>query len=103
MLWNPEVRAAVASAIEKLEKRGARVKEVSLPQLAGNRRRGKSNRLGGSHPLSPASRLVPGACREYGEDVRTRLEMGTTVTAVNYLKARALRENSRNSCLNLAL
>ncbi|HTC43128.1 MAG TPA: amidase [Candidatus Acidoferrales bacterium] len=96
-----EVRAAVAGAIEKLEKRGARVKEVSLPQLAETEDAGNQIAWTEATLYHQQAGWLPPHADEYGEDVRTRLEMGTTVTAVNYLKARALREKFKEQLLEV--
>lgn len=95
----PEVRAAVARGIETLEKRGARVKEVSLPQLRETEDAGNQIAWAEATLYHQQAGWFPAHAGEYGEDVRTRLEMGTTVTAVNYLKARAFRERFKEQLL----
>jgi aspartyl-tRNA(Asn)/glutamyl-tRNA(Gln) amidotransferase subunit A len=95
----PEVRAAVAKGIETLEKRGARVKEVSLPQLRETEDAGNQITWAEATLYHEQAGWFPAHVGEYGEDVRTRLEMGTTVTAVNYLKARAFRERFKEQLL----
>ena len=95
----PEVRAAFARAIEILEKHGARVKEVSLPQLRETEDAGNQIAWAEATLYHQQAGWFPAHAGEYGEDVRTRLEMGTTVTAVNYLKARAFREKFKEQLL----
>ena len=94
-----EVGAAFASAIEILENYGARVKEVSLPQLAETEDAGNQIAWAEATLYHQQAGWFPAHAGEYGEDVRTRLEMGTRVTAVNYLKARALREKFQEQFL----
>ncbi|MGB2636045.1 MAG: amidase [Candidatus Acidiferrum sp.] len=98
-VMEPEVRAAFARAIEILEKHGARVKEVSLPQLRETEDAGNQIAWAEATLYHQQAGWFPAHAGEYGEDVRTRLEMGTTVTAVNYLKARAFREKFKEQLL----
>jgi aspartyl-tRNA(Asn)/glutamyl-tRNA(Gln) amidotransferase subunit A len=97
----PEVRIAVANAVEMLEKRGARVKEISLPQLAETEDAGNQIAWAEATLYHQQAGWFPAHAGEYGEDVRWRLEKGTTVTAVNYLKARAFREKFKEQLLEV--
>lgn len=100
-ILDPEVRAAFARAIEILEDRAARVKEVSLPQLAETEDAGNQIAWAEATLYHQQAGWFPAHAGEYGEDVRTRLEMGTVVTAVNYLKARAVREKFKEQLLHV--
>jgi aspartyl-tRNA(Asn)/glutamyl-tRNA(Gln) amidotransferase subunit A len=89
---DPEVSAAVAAAIKVLEELGAHIETVSLPSSID--------------ALFPAYRGVqmpeatlahreagwwPARAADYGPVTRSRLEMGDTISAVEYLQAQRLR------------
>ncbi len=89
---SPEIRQAFESSLVTLKKLGAKLKEVSLPYLKETEHAGNQiawaeathyHQQGGWYPLHAA---------EYGEDVRSRLEMGEKVSALEYLRALDLRE-----------
>ena len=86
-----EVQAAFEVALRFLKKRGARFKEVSIPQLLETEDAG--NQIAWSEALlyHQQAGWFPEYAADYGEDVRARLEMGTKVTAVSYLRARQVR------------
>jgi aspartyl-tRNA(Asn)/glutamyl-tRNA(Gln) amidotransferase subunit A len=86
-LLSPEVQHAFERSLRILKKQGAQLKEISLPSLA-------EAEEAGNHIAWPESALYhqqagwfPSRAAEYGEDVRTRLELGSTFPAVQYLKA----------------
>jgi aspartyl-tRNA(Asn)/glutamyl-tRNA(Gln) amidotransferase subunit A len=87
-----EVEAAFAAAVKILEKKGARVKEVSLPQMEETEDAGNDIAWAEATLYHQNAGWYPERAAEYGEDVRTRLEMGTKVTAVSYLRAMEFRE-----------
>lgn len=85
----PEVASLVRAAIEHLESLGAEVEEVSLPRIG---------------EIGPAvtSMMLPEALAyhqkwlnerpdDYGESVRFRLELATTISAVAYVQAQRFR------------
>jgi aspartyl-tRNA(Asn)/glutamyl-tRNA(Gln) amidotransferase subunit A len=89
---SPEIQQAFESSLVTLKKLGAKLKEVSLPYLKETEHAGNQiawaeathyHRQAGWYPLHAA---------EYGEDVRSRLEMGEKVIALEYLRALDLRE-----------
>jgi len=89
---SPEIQQAFESSLVTLKKLGAKLKEVSLPYLKETEHAGNQiawaeathyHRQAGWYPLHAA---------EYGEDVRSRLEMGEKVSALEYLRALDLRE-----------
>jgi aspartyl-tRNA(Asn)/glutamyl-tRNA(Gln) amidotransferase subunit A len=86
-----EVRARIDEAMKMLRALGARIVEISLPHLE------EANGLSTSLALAEATRyhqargFFPARANEYGEDVRARLEMGATVPAVDYLRARDVK------------
>ena len=88
----PEIQILFESAVRILQKHGARLKKVSLPLL-------KESEDAGNQIAWPEATLYhqeagwyPDRAGEYGVDVRSRLEMGTKVSAVKYLRALELRE-----------
>jgi aspartyl-tRNA(Asn)/glutamyl-tRNA(Gln) amidotransferase subunit A len=91
-LLAPEVSAAYGSAIRLLRKNGAQIKRVSLPLLDITEQAG--NQIAWAEALfyHQQSGWFPTRAAEYGDDVRSRLEMGTKVSAIAYLEALQLRQ-----------
>jgi len=87
-----EVEAAFQTALRILEKRGARLKEVSLPQMKETEDAGNQIAWAEATLYHENAGWYPQRSEEYSEDVRKRLEMGTKVTAVSYLRAMEFRE-----------
>jgi len=87
-----EVEAAFQTALRILEKRGARLKEVSLPQMKETEDAGNQIAWAEATLYHQNAGWYPQRSEEYSEDVRKRLEMGTKVTAVSYLRAMEFRE-----------
>lgn len=83
-----QVRGLMDAAMKTFRGIGARVEELTLPRLE------ESNSLSTAMALAEATRyhqsrgFYPARAGEYGEDVRGRLELGSKVTAVDYLQAR---------------
>jgi aspartyl-tRNA(Asn)/glutamyl-tRNA(Gln) amidotransferase subunit A len=98
---DPEVRVAFANSLSKLEKRGARLKEISLPQLPGTEEAGNQIAWVEATMYHQQAGWFPDHASEYSEDVYKRLEMGTKVTALDYLQARALREKFKEQLLEV--
>src|SRR5712672_742361 len=79
-------------AVKELQKEGATVKGISIPLLS-------ETEEAGNHIAWPEATLYhqqagwfPARSADYGEDVRSRLEMGTKVSAIAYLQALATRD-----------
>lgn len=87
-----EVRSAFESALRSLEKHGARLKPISFPPMKDTEDAGTQIALAESAVYHQDAGWYPQRADEYGEDVRSRLELGTKVTAVQYLRAREFRE-----------
>ena len=98
---DPEIRAAFEAAIELLEKRGARIKEVSLPQLSDSEKAGNQIAWVEATMYHQQAGWFPQHESEYSQDVYKRLEMGTKVTAVEYLNAMALRAKFKEQMLEV--
>jgi len=87
-----DVDVAFRNVIRGFEKQGASVKEISISLLS-------ETEEAGNHIAWPEATLYhqqagwfPARSAEYGEDVRSRLEMGTKVSAIAYLQALATRD-----------
>jgi aspartyl-tRNA(Asn)/glutamyl-tRNA(Gln) amidotransferase subunit A len=98
---DPEVRAAFTSSVSELEKRGARLKEISLPQLMETEDAGNQIAWVEATLYHQQAGWFPEHVAEYSEDVYKRLELGTKVTALSYLKALALREKFKEQLLEV--
>lgn len=98
---DPEVEAAFDTAIHALKQSGARVKEVSLPQVAETEEAGNLIAWAEATLYHQQAGWFPGRAGEYSEDVRVRLEMGTKVSAVSYLQAREFREKFKSLLLEV--
>jgi aspartyl-tRNA(Asn)/glutamyl-tRNA(Gln) amidotransferase subunit A len=91
-LLSEDVYLEFHEAVRFLEKRGVPIKEISLPLL-------KETEEAGNHIAWPEAThyhqqagWFPAYSADYGEDVRTRLEMGANVSATTYLKALETRD-----------
>src|SRR5262249_43546017 len=87
-----EVQQAFDAALVTLKKLGAKLKEVSLPYLQESEKAGNEIAWAEATLYHQQAGWYPARAAEYGEDVRSRLEMGEKVTAVEYLRAFELRE-----------
>jgi aspartyl-tRNA(Asn)/glutamyl-tRNA(Gln) amidotransferase subunit A len=89
---SPEIQQAFESSLVTLKKLGAKLKEVSLPYLKETEHAGNQIAWAeGTHYHQQAG-WYPLHAADYGEDVRSRLEMGEKVSALEYLRALDLRE-----------
>jgi aspartyl-tRNA(Asn)/glutamyl-tRNA(Gln) amidotransferase subunit A len=88
----PEVQAGFQSAVELLKKHGARIKEVSLPQLPATEQAGNQIAWVEATMYHRQAGWFPEHNAEYSPEVYQRLELGTKVTAVEYLNAMATRD-----------
>ena len=86
-----EVELSFQTAIRVLNKLGVRFKEVSIPLLAETEEAGNQIAWAEATSHHQQAGWFPQRAGEYGEDVRVRLEMGTKVSAVDYLGAFELR------------
>jgi aspartyl-tRNA(Asn)/glutamyl-tRNA(Gln) amidotransferase subunit A len=79
-------------AIRILKKEGARLKEISLPLLVETEDAGNQIAWAEASHYHQQAGWFPSRAPDYGDDVRSRLEMGTKVSATAYLSALELRE-----------
>ncbi|MGA2299631.1 MAG: amidase [Candidatus Acidiferrum sp.] len=89
---SPDVQRAFDHAIRILKKGGASIKEISLPLLPETEDAGNQIAWAEATLYHQQAGWFPDCSADYGEDVRSRLEMGTQVSAVSYLKALQTRE-----------
>jgi aspartyl-tRNA(Asn)/glutamyl-tRNA(Gln) amidotransferase subunit A len=88
----PEVNQVFAEALHVLRKLGAKLKDVALPYLQESEKAGNEIAWAEATLYHQQAGWYPRHAGDYGEDVRTRIEMGEKVTAVDYLRALELRE-----------
>jgi aspartyl-tRNA(Asn)/glutamyl-tRNA(Gln) amidotransferase subunit A len=86
------VRAVFEAALDSFRKQGAQIKDISIPLLRKTEHAGNQIAWAEAAHYHQQSGWYPGHSAEYGEDVRSRLEMGTKVTATAYLEALELRD-----------
>jgi len=82
-----EVARAIEAAVKLLEKRGAKVRQVSLPHLADSADAGTQIALAEALHYHQSAGFYPARAADYGADVRSRLELGGNVRAADYLRA----------------
>lgn len=87
-----EIQQAFESSLVTLKKLGAKLKEVSLPYLKETEHAGNQIAWAEATHYHQQAGWYPACSAEYGEDVRSRLEMGERVSALEYLRALDLRE-----------
>jgi aspartyl-tRNA(Asn)/glutamyl-tRNA(Gln) amidotransferase subunit A len=91
-LLDPEVEDAFENSLRIVEKLGAQRKDVSCPEMKRSESVGAEIALAEAAVYHQNAGWYPDRAAEYGEDARERLEMGTKLTAVTYLRAREFRE-----------
>jgi aspartyl-tRNA(Asn)/glutamyl-tRNA(Gln) amidotransferase subunit A len=91
-LVSSEVRKTFDEALRCFRKVGAAIKEVSIPLLNETEQAGNQIAWPEATHYHQQAGWFPARAAEYGEDVRTRLEMGTKVSATVYLEALELRD-----------
>jgi len=91
-LLSVDVRRVFDQAVRTLQKHGAQVKEISIPSLGETEGAGNHIAWAEATHYHQQAGWLPSRAGDYGEDVRTRLEMGTKVSATTYLQALEFRE-----------
>lgn len=92
-----QVQQAIEKAAKCFESLGARIEEVSLPHVSDSVDPSTSIALAEATHYHELQGYFPGRARDYGGDVRQRLEMGSDVRATAYLHAfDAKREAERD-------
>lgn len=98
-LLDPEVRTAFDSAVETLRNQGARVKHISLPRVSETEEAGNLIAWVEATVYHQHAGWFPAHASDYSPDVYKRLEIGTKITAVDYLRARDVREKFKEQLL----
>jgi aspartyl-tRNA(Asn)/glutamyl-tRNA(Gln) amidotransferase subunit A len=88
-----EVGKSFDAAVRCVRRLGAKIKEVSISRLAQTEQAGNRIAWAEASYYHQQSGWFPSRAAEYGEDVRSRLEAGTKVLAVEYLEAMEQRRN----------
>ena len=99
---SPEVQRAFDHSIRLLKKSGASIKEIFLPLLPETEDAGNQIAWAEATRYHQQASWFPDRSADYGEDVRSRLEMGTQISAVAYMEALQTRKKFI-SALHLAL
>ena len=86
-LVSDDVYVAFHGAVRSLQKHGAKVKEVSIPLLAETEQAGNQIAWAEATHYHQQAGWFPARSADYGEDVCVRLEMGTKISAIDYLQA----------------
>jgi aspartyl-tRNA(Asn)/glutamyl-tRNA(Gln) amidotransferase subunit A len=84
---SPEVRKAFDEALGDLCRAAVTAKEISIPLLDGTEDAGNHIAWTEAALYHQQQGYFPARAAEYGDDVRSRLEMGCRVPAVDYLRA----------------
>jgi aspartyl-tRNA(Asn)/glutamyl-tRNA(Gln) amidotransferase subunit A len=87
-----DVYFAFHDAVRSLQKQRVEVKDVSIPLLNETEEAGNHIAWAEATHYHQQAGWFPAHAADYGEDVRTRLEMGTKVPATAYLKALETRD-----------
>lgn len=90
-----EIKHAIEAAAKTFQSLGARVEEISLPHISDSVDPSTQIALAEALEYHESQGYFPGRAADYGKDVRKRLEMGSAVRAVDYLKAQQAREQVR--------
>jgi aspartyl-tRNA(Asn)/glutamyl-tRNA(Gln) amidotransferase subunit A len=88
-----EVEYAFEQALRILRKLGATLRQVTIPLLYETEDAGNQIAWAEATHYHQQAGCFPSRAADYGEDVRTRLELGTKVLATTYLSALEVRES----------
>jgi aspartyl-tRNA(Asn)/glutamyl-tRNA(Gln) amidotransferase subunit A len=84
---SPEVRSAFDSALGDLSRLGMKTADISIPLLDETEEAGNLIAWAEAALFHRQQGYFPARAADYGDDVRSRLEMGTKVSAVDFLQA----------------
>jgi aspartyl-tRNA(Asn)/glutamyl-tRNA(Gln) amidotransferase subunit A len=82
-----EVKQVVEAAVKCLESLGGGIVEISLPRLSESVEPSTNIALAEATHYHQAMGYFPARAKDYGDEVSKRLELGTKVRAVDYLRA----------------
>lgn len=89
---SPDIYSHFDESLRVLKKQGARLKEISLPLLSETEDAGNQIAWAEATHYHQQAGWFPSRAADYGDDVRSRLEMGTKISATTYLSALEVRE-----------
>ena len=89
---SPEVRSAFDAALRNLTRAGMTTKDISIPLLDETEDAGNQIAWTEATIYHQQQGYFPSRSGEYGDDVRSRLEMGCKVSAVDYLRAMEIQK-----------
>ena len=89
---SPDIQQAFESSLVTLKKLGVKLKEVTLPYLKETEHAGNQIAWAEATHYHQQAGWYPVHSADYGEDVRSRLQMGEKVSALEYLRALDLRD-----------
>jgi len=84
---SPEVRTAFDSALRDLCRLGMKTADISIPMLDETEEAGNQIAWAEATLFHQQQGYFPARSADYGDDVRSRLEMGAKVSAVDFLQA----------------
>jgi aspartyl-tRNA(Asn)/glutamyl-tRNA(Gln) amidotransferase subunit A len=84
---SPEIRSAFDSAVRDLCRLGMKTADISIPLLDETEEAGNRIAWAEATLFHQQQGYFPARSADYGDDVRSRLEMGTRVSAVDFLEA----------------
>jgi aspartyl-tRNA(Asn)/glutamyl-tRNA(Gln) amidotransferase subunit A len=84
---SPEIRSAFDSAVRDLCRLGMKTRDISIPLLDETEEAGNRIAWAEATLFHQQQGYFPARSADYGDDVRSRLEMGTRVSAVDFLEA----------------
>ena len=87
-----DVYVTFDEAVRDLRSKGATIKDVSIPLLSETEEAGNHIAWAEATHYHQQAGWFPALAADYGEDVRTRLEMGTRISATAYLRALETRD-----------
>ena len=87
-----DVYFAFHEAMLAFRKLGAKIKEISIPLLKETEESGNQIAWAEATHYHQQAGWFPAHSADYGEDVRSRIEMGAKVSATSYLEALELRD-----------
>jgi aspartyl-tRNA(Asn)/glutamyl-tRNA(Gln) amidotransferase subunit A len=88
---SPDVESVFRHALLVLQKHAANFHEISVPMMKETEDAGNQIAWAEATHYHQQAGWFPARGEEYGEDVRTRLDAGTKVSATSYLRALELR------------
>jgi aspartyl-tRNA(Asn)/glutamyl-tRNA(Gln) amidotransferase subunit A len=91
-LVSDEASVVFEDALRSFQKLGAKLKKVSIPLLQETETAGNQIAWAEATHFHQQSGWFPARSSDYGEDVRSRLELGAKVPATAYLEALELRD-----------